>query len=133
MIVNCCLNAATTYHDFLHGFRAGRSTGTATLQFELLHKVAALREAVFHEILLDLHKAYNALDRSRCLGMLEGYGVGPRALRLLRPYWVRLKMVVRAGGYYGAPFHGERGVTHQNNVLVDALVRHWESLLVAER
>ena len=28
-------------------------------------------------------------------------GVGPRALRLLRIYWVRLRMVVRVRGYYG--------------------------------
>ena len=39
--------------------------------------IYALREAVIHTILLDLHKAYNALDRSRCLDILEGYGVGP--------------------------------------------------------
>ena len=41
------------------------------------------------------------MDRSRCLNILEGYGVGPRAFRLLRRYWERMKMVVRAGGYYG--------------------------------
>ena len=46
-------------------------------------------------IFLDLHKAYDALDRSRCLEILEGYGVGPRASRLLRTYWWRLSMVTR--------------------------------------
>ena len=40
-------------------------------------------------IFLDLTKAYDALDRSRCLGILEGYGVGPGARRLLRNYWRR--------------------------------------------
>ena len=39
--------------------------------------IYALREAVIHTILLDLQKAYNALDKSRCLDILEGYGVGP--------------------------------------------------------
>ena len=49
-------------------------------------------------------------------------------------------MVGRAGGYYGPPFHGEIGVTQGDpllptifNVVVEAVVRHWESLLVAER
>ena len=49
-------------------------------------------------------------------------------------------MVARAGGYYGANFHRERGVTQGDlisptifNVVVDAVVCHWESLLVAER
>ena len=31
-------------------------------------------------IFLDLHKAYDALDRSRCLEILEGYGVGPPSM-----------------------------------------------------
>ena len=65
-----------------------------------------MREDVLHAILPDLHKAYYALERSRCLGFLEGYGVGPRSLCLIQIYWERLRMVVREGGYYGALFHG---------------------------
>ena len=30
-ILNCRFTASITYHDFLHGFLAGRGTGTATL------------------------------------------------------------------------------------------------------
>ena len=30
------LATAITYHNFLHGFRAGRGTGTATLKAKLL-------------------------------------------------------------------------------------------------
>ena len=62
-------------------------------------------------ILMDLNKAYDALDRSRCLEILEGYGVDPNARRLLTNYWRRLDMVARAGGYYRTDFGGERGVT----------------------
>ena len=42
-ILNRCFTASITYHDALHGFRAGRSTGTATLEANLLHQLAALR------------------------------------------------------------------------------------------
>ena len=45
-ILNRRLTASITYHDFLHGFRAGRGTDTATLEAKLLQQLAALRVAV---------------------------------------------------------------------------------------
>ena len=90
-------------------------------------------------IFLDLTKAYDALDRSGCLEILEGYGVGPSARRLLTIYWCCLTMVAKAGGYYGKVFKRERGVTQGDplspnifNVVVDAVVRHWVNGLVDE-
>ena len=77
-------------------------------------ELAAFREEVLYVIFLVPHKAYDALDRSRCLETLEGYGVGPQARRLLEAYWRRLTMVARAGGYYGTAFWGERGVNQGN-------------------
>ena len=38
---------------------------------------AALRQEVLYVIFLDPHKAYDTLDRSRCLEILEGYSLGP--------------------------------------------------------
>ena len=131
VILNRHFIAAITYHDFLHRFWEGRGTVTAPLDLKLLHQVAALRNAVLHAISLDLQKAYDALDRSRCLGILEGCVMEPRALCLLRQYWARPRMVARAEGYYIAPFDGERGVTQGEslsptifNVVVDAVVCH---------
>ena len=120
-------------------FRAGRSTGTATLEARLLQKLEDLREEVLYMIFLDLTKAYEALDRSRCLEILEGYGVGPNARRLLTNYWRGLTMVVRAGEYYGTAFGGEIGVTQGNpmsptifNVVVDTVVWHLVNGIVEE-
>ena len=79
------------------------------------------------------------MDRSRCLDILEVYGVGTRDLRLFRRYWEQLHMVARVGGHYGETFCRERGITQGDplsptifNLVVDVIVRHWESL-VAER
>ena len=80
VIINCLFTTAITYHNSLHGFQAGCGTGTATLEVNLLQQIAALREAVLNMIFQDLHKAYNALDRSMCLGILEGCRVGTRHL-----------------------------------------------------
>ena len=66
-ILHRWLATAITYHNFLHGFWAGRSTGTATLKANLLQQLADMREEVLYVIFLDLHKAYDALDRSGSL------------------------------------------------------------------
>ena len=96
-------------------------------------------EEVLYVIFLDLKKVYDALDRYRCLEILEGYGVVPRARRILQNYWRRLKMVTRAGGYYGTALQGARGVTQGDplspiifNVVVDAVVRHWVMVVIAD-
>ena len=130
-ILNHRLTSSITFHDFLHGFRAGGGTGIVTLEAKLLQQIAALREEVLYVIFLDLHKAYNALNRSKCLEILEGYGVVPRSCRLLQTYWRRLTMVARAGGYYGTAFQGAREVTQGDplsptifNVVVDEVVRN---------
>ena len=47
---------------------------------------------------------FDALERSRRLDNLDGYGVGPRDLRLFRRYWEQLQMVAQVGGHYGEPF-----------------------------
>ena len=86
VILNRRFTVTITYHNSLHGFQSGRGTGNATLEVNLLQQVVALRETVLHEILLDRHKAYDALERSRCLGIMEVYGVGPRPLCLLPRY-----------------------------------------------
>ena len=131
VVLNFPFTASISYNKSLHGFWSGRSTWTATLKIKLLRRIAALREEFLHAIFLDLHKAYDALGSYRCLHILEGYCVGPRSLRLLRRYCERLKMVVREGGYYGAPFCGYIQGTQGDalsptifNVVVDAVVCH---------
>ena len=90
-------------------------------------------------IFLDLHKEYDSLDRSMCLEILEWYGVAPLAFWLLRTYWQISPMVAKAGGYCGEAFKGARGMTQGDplsptifNVVVDAVVRHWVTLAMAE-
>ena len=139
VVLNRRFTSSITFHDVLHGFRAGHGTGTATLEAKLIQQLASMSEEVLYVIFLDLTKAYDALDRCRCLDILEGYGVGPSARRLLTTYWLRLTMVARVVGYYGEAFKGARGVTQGDllsptifNVVVDAVVRHWIEGLVTE-
>ena len=84
VILHRRLTTAIKYHDALHGFRAGCGTGTVTLESKLLQQLAAMTDEFLYVIFLDMTKLYDALDMSRSLEILEGYGVGPRARRLLR-------------------------------------------------
>ena len=61
MILNFRLTASITFHDILHGFRAGCVTGTVTLEAKLLHQLVATREEVLYVIFLNLHEVYDAL------------------------------------------------------------------------
>ena len=97
-ILNCRLTASNTYHNFLHGFWAGRGSGTATLEAKLLQQLVAMREEFLYVIFLDLKKVYDNLDIYICLEILEVYNMGPQSCRILRMYWDRLRMVARAGG-----------------------------------
>ena len=69
--------------------------GAATIEAELIQKLAAKREAVLFEVFLYIQKSCDALD---FLGILAEYGVGPRTIRLLLKYWSLLTMVARASG-----------------------------------
>ena len=63
MIINRRLTTAIMYHNRLYGFRTGHGTMTAILKAKLIHQLTDMREVVLHTILLDLRKAYDALDR----------------------------------------------------------------------
>ena len=128
-ILNCRLMSEIQFHDMLHGVCTGRCTGTVFLEANLLQELMAMREEILYDIFLDLNKAYDDLDRDRCIYILAEYGVSLRSIRLFRLYWDRLTMVAPAGGYYGTPFKGFHGVTHGEplsptilNVVVDEVL-----------
>ena len=68
------------------------------LQAKLLQQLTSMMEVVLFEVFLDTQKAYDTLDRDRCLGILVVYGVIPRTIRLLQTYWGCVTTVARSGG-----------------------------------
>ena len=57
VIINHQFTSSVTFHEILHSFRAGRGTGTASLEAKGFKKLSAMMEEVLYEIFLDLHKA----------------------------------------------------------------------------
>ena len=58
VVLNRRLTSSITYNNFIHGSRAGRGTGTATLKVKLLQQLAAMREKVLYLIFLELQNVY---------------------------------------------------------------------------
>ena len=77
-VINRRIGAAVQLHDTMHGFRTGRGAGIASLKNKLPHKLTKIREEVLYKVFLDLHKAYDALNRESCMDIILVYGVGPR-------------------------------------------------------
>ena len=65
------------FHPSLHGFVKGRGCGTAGIEAKLAQQFAYLKQRPLYGIFIDLRKAYDAMDRDRCMEIMEGYGVGP--------------------------------------------------------
>ena len=98
-------------HDYLHGFWAKRGCGTGILEAKLTQQLALNEQQPLYGVFLDLRKAFDAMGRGRCIGILEGAGVGPKAVRLIKVFWDKTVLVCCASGYYGRPFSAGRGVT----------------------
>jgi hypothetical protein len=123
---------ALPLHGALHGCRNGPGTGTAILEAKLAQQLAHLEQEPFYWVFLDLTKVFNAMDRERCLLILEGYGVGLNMVRLICTFWRDATMVCRRLRNYGGPFHAGQGVTQEGplspklfNILVDAVLGEW--------
>ena len=84
--LNRRLMSAIKFHDVLHRFWADCGTGTDTLEDKLIQNITATRESVLFKVLLELQKAYDAVDQDRCLDIIAVYGVVPRTLRLIQTY-----------------------------------------------
>jgi hypothetical protein len=130
---------AIELHDSLHGCRSKCGTGTAIIEAKLAQQLSYLELKPFYGVFLDLRKAFDAMDRERCILLLEGYETGPQMIRLVCRYWCNAIMVCRAAGYYGQAFKAGRGVTQGGtlspklfNIVVDAVVWEWMQQLQQE-
>ena len=107
-----------------------RGTGTATLEAKLAQQLAGLAHELLFQVILDVRKAYDSLDRGQCMEILLGYGMGKRMACLIANFCDNLMFVPKVKRFLGTPFGTLRGVTQGYpaslvilNIMVDAVVR----------
>jgi hypothetical protein len=83
------------------------------MEVKLAQQLPYQEQEAWHQIFLDLHKAYNAMDRGCCLDILVGYGMGPKLIQLLDHFWNEAKLACHAGGYYRSVFSAGQGLKHR--------------------
>lgn len=123
-------------HDFLNGFRAKWGCGTGIMEAKLLQQLAAREQVPLYSVLLDLWKAFDAMDQERCLAILKQADVGPKALGLVRNFWDKVTLICCASGYSERPFSAGRDVTQGRplsstifSIMVDVIIREWVRLM----
>ena len=133
-VINNRLREKISFHDAIHGFRTKRGTGTALIEAKLRMQLTMRTRTPLFMIFLDLKKAYDTLDRTQAIRILEGYGVGPRLIQIIKNIWEGDTMVTKQAGYFGRPFRAKRGVRLGDilspmifNIMMDAVIRYWES------
>ena len=86
-IVNSWLQSYILLHDVLYGFRQGRGTGTVIIEAKLEQQLAGVAHKPLFRVFINISKAYDSIDRGRCMEILRGYGLRPRLQQLLHCYW----------------------------------------------
>ena len=65
----------------------------ATTEMKLAQQLAYMDQAPLYGIFIHLKKAYDVMDRGRCMEMLIGYGVGQKMRELIQFFWENAELV----------------------------------------
>ena len=66
-VTNWWIGLAVQFHDILYGFWVGQLTGTASFEIKLIRQLMEMRWEVLYKLSVGLIKAYNIIDREKCL------------------------------------------------------------------
>ena len=129
-IINSRLKRTINFDDSIHGFRAGRGTGTAITEAKLRMQLHASKSDPLYIVFVDLNKAYDTLDRTQASRILQDYSDGPALINFIERIWEGGTIYPKRSGYYGKSFRARQGDIISSmlfNTMLDAVVRNWSA------
>ena len=69
------------------------------MEAKLAQQLAGMVHEPLFQVLLDVKKSYDSVDRGRCKEILRRYGLGRNLQRLLHRYWDKQAVVPKAKNY----------------------------------
>ena len=88
-VIDTRVKTVVQFHNFLHGFCAGRGAETAIIELKLAQGLASVYQDPLFLLRVDKRKAYDNLDHGQILQTLAGYRAGPKLWGLLVGFWSR--------------------------------------------
>ena len=106
------------------------------MEAKLDQQLACHEHHPLNAMFIDIQKAFDAMDRRRCLHILEGIGVELNTLHLIKVFWGQAVLVYCAVGDYWRPHRARRSVNKGVplsstffNIMMDVIVREWIRLM----
>jgi Reverse transcriptase (RNA-dependent DNA polymerase) len=134
LILSCMNERAkrgVQFHNGIHGFRSRRGCQTALFDARADMEARERGGLPYHQIFLDLSKAFDTVNRERLLMIMWAY-----SLRFFRTCWEGAIVAPRAGGVYGLQVPISAGVQQGNvispmlfNLVVDAILWQTDHLM----
>jgi hypothetical protein len=132
-LISQCINErakkAIDWHPGINGFRTQRGCQTALWEAKMDMQAREEAGLSYHQIFLDLLKAFDMLDRARLLDIMRVYGFGERTMRFFTYCWEDSFVAPRAGGIFGPRVPVNAGVWQGDvispllfNLVVDAIL-----------
>jgi Reverse transcriptase (RNA-dependent DNA polymerase) len=129
-ILNQRAAKAIRFHEGVHGFRAECGCQTALREAKSNMQVQEAAGKTYHQIFLDLSKAFDTVDCSRLTQIMQAYRFGFRSMQFFRNCWDASFVTPRAGRVFGPRVPVEAGVRQGDvlspllfNLVVDLILR----------
>lgn len=119
-------------HHIQHGFRARTGVLEAVTAHKLYLQAARITNTQLLGCYVDITRAYDSIDRTKLLELLESHGVGANIRGLLNYSFAHEQASLRLGGAYSKRFRTVRGVKQGDvaspllfNIVMDKIIREF--------